>query len=107
MKKVSILLVIFLILPAVVFASYSDFQIVGVTVYSNLKGDSYAKVTVRNISSGSRIIGSGDFVGIFADGAERRGSGSSSVSVNPGETDTVMVEFGNYKWPLESVKLSI
>ncbi len=108
MKKfvVFLLFACCLIFTSTIFAATSDnFEIARIKVYSNALGDKYAKVTVKNISSGSSFVEPDDFIGIFADGEERRGKGKTRTrSMKPGETGTIMIEFGRYKWPLEDVK---
>jgi len=104
MRKLAIvLLIVCLVLPAVISASSSDFEIVTYSIYGNKLGDSWAKVTVKNVASGSRIIESDDFAGHFADGSRKRGMDGASISVKPDETAVIMVSFERYKWPLESV----
>ena len=102
-KLIVVLLIVCLVLPAVISASSSDFEIVSHSIYRNALGDSSASVRVKNNASGLRIIKSDDFTGYFADGSEKRGLSGQSIYVKPDETATIMVHFERYEWPLENV----
>lgn len=79
-----------------------DFSVISYVPMSSEDGDRWAIVTLKNTSSGSRILESQYLIGLFADGA-RRTPLEYKQTLNGGETVSITLAFGRHKFPLLSV----
>lgn len=79
-----------------------NFQVVNYVPMSSEDGERWAIVTLKNVSSGSRIFESHYLIGLFADG-DRREPLAHKQTLEGGEVVSVTLAFGRSKFPLLSV----
>lgn len=77
----------------------SDFDVVNYVVMSNENGVRKAVVTLKNVSSGSRIFQSEQMLALFADG-ERRAPVAYKQKFKREETISMTLSFGQRLFPI-------
>lgn len=82
--------------------SKSDFKILNYILLSNDLGDRFATVTLKNTSSGNRIFGNKQLMGLFANG-KRLSPLEREITFEGKEVLTFTVSFGRSKFPVLQV----
>ena len=80
----------------------SDFRIVNLALMSNEAGERWAVATIQNMASGRRTLTKSDLMALTANG-RRIHPRELSQSFNGDETISLVVNFGEIKFPLLSV----
>ena len=79
-----------------------SFQVVNYVPMSSESGERWAIVTLKNMSSGSRIFESQYLLGLFADG-DRKEPLAFKQTLEGGEVVSMTLAFGRHKFPLLNV----
>jgi hypothetical protein len=82
--------------------SESDFRVINLALMSNEAGERWAVATIKNMSSGRRTLTQRDLMALTANG-QRIHPREISQSFNGDETISLVVNFGEIKFPLLSV----
>ena len=80
----------------------SDFELVNCVMMSSEAGERWAVLTLTNISSGHRILEKEHILATFADGT-RKSPNEIKLSFAGGDTQSITVSFGEYKFPVLSI----
>jgi len=80
----------------------SDFKIINYILMSNAIGERWGVVSVKNISSGNRILRQGHLMALFANG-ERKNPAHYKTNFKGNETRSFTVSFGENKFPILSI----
>jgi len=107
-KKITRFSVFILVcLTSLSFAGTSDLEIINYSTLENALGDRYARITVKSIATGSRLLESKYFIATLMDSAGTKVEGISGGGgrIMPGETKTVTIFFGNQKWPIANIEV--
>lgn len=76
-----------------------EFQIVSSILMSNKNGERWATVTIKNTSSGQRLLDQEHIVAIFANG-ERRNPATLEQKFSSQEEVSTVINFGKSKFPI-------
>lgn len=82
-----------------------DFKIITFAPMSNLKGDRWVLVSIRNTATGVRIFTHRHIVATFADGS-RKHAKKFELTLKSREFLSESIEFGNSKFPIVKVETS-
>ncbi len=82
-----------------------EFKILSSILMSNLSGERWATVTMKNLSSGQRILDKEHVVAIFANG-EKRNPSQAEYRFSGQEEITMIINFGKSKFPILRVRVS-
>ena len=82
----------------------SDFKLTAASYMSNELGERWALITVKNLSTGQRILKNQHMVATFADGTQAYAK-NLEISINGGEQLSRAVQFGVNKFPIVNIKL--
>ena len=80
----------------------SDFKLINYVAMSNELGERWAVLTLRNSSTGGRILENGHIMALFADG-NRKIPQVFKESFEGNETQSITVSFGENKFPILSI----
>ena len=80
----------------------SDFSIINYVLMSNDTGERWGVVTLINSSSGARSFEQDHLIALFADGS-RGAPQEYKLNFKAGETQSITVSFGEYKFPILSI----
>lgn len=83
-----------------------NFKMVSFAPMSNRKGDRWALVSIRNMSSGVRIFTQEHIVATFADGT-RKFAKKIEMTLKAKEFFSESIEFGNSKFPIVMVETNL
>jgi len=77
----------------------SDFEIINQILMSNNKGERWATVTLKNVSSGQRIFETNHLMAVFANG-DKQYPTSNEIKLSGGESASYTLYFGVHKFPI-------
>jgi hypothetical protein len=80
----------------------SDFTIINYVLMSNDTGERWGVITLTNSSSGARSFEQDHLMALFADGS-RGAPQEYKLNFKAGETQSITVSFGEYKFPILSI----
>ena len=83
----------------------SDFELINYVVMSNLIGERWAVLTLKNKSAGNRMLEKQHIMALFADGS-RGYPAEIKLNFEGKETQSITVSFGENKFPILSVQTS-
>lgn len=81
-----------------------EFKILSSILMSNLSGERWVTVTIKNISSHQRLLDKEHIIAIFANG-ERRNPIKTEHKFSGQEETTIIISFGKSKFPILRVKV--
>ena len=77
----------------------SDFKLLNSIIMSNLKGERWATITVKNLAQGRRTLNQDQVLALFADGT-RRFPLSFTQEFKSEQTTSLIINFGTSKFPI-------
>jgi hypothetical protein len=80
----------------------SAFELVNYVLMSNESGERWAVITLRNSSSGSRVLNQKHLMALFANG-RRKSPRELKFNFEAQETQSITVSFGTSKFPILSI----
>ncbi len=80
----------------------SDFEVLNYVLMSNKIGERYAVITLRNTSSGNRVLENKHLMALFADG-NRKIPTELKLNFEGNETQSITASFGGSKFPILTV----
>ena len=83
-------------------AKTGEFKIKSLVLMSNLAGERWATVTIKNVSSYQRILDKEHIIALFANG-ERRNPVHAEHKFSGQEETTMIITFGESKFPVLKV----
>ncbi len=83
----------------------SEFALINYVVMSNLIGERWAVLTLKNTSAGNRMLEQQHIMALFADGS-RSYPAEIKLNFEGKETQSITVSFGENKFPILSVQTS-
>ncbi len=83
----------------------SDFELINYVVMSNLIGERWAVLTLKNKSAGNRMLEKQHIMALFADGS-RNYPAEIKLNFEGKETQSITVSFGENKFPILSIQTS-
>lgn len=82
----------------------SEFEVLSYILMSNVSGERWATVTIKNTSPHQRMLDNGHIITIFADG-EKRNPMRVSYKFSGKEEVTIVMNFGISKFPILRVEV--
>lgn len=80
-------------------AKMGEFKVLSTILMSNLSGERWATVTIKNVSSHQRLLDREHIIAIFADG-EKRYPVQAEHKFSGNEEVTMIISFGKSKFPI-------
>ena len=84
----------------------SDFEVLNYVLMSSETGERWSVITIENTASGNRSLEHNHIMGLFADGS-RFVPQENKLQFEGGETQSITVSFGEYKFPILAIYTSL
>ena len=84
----------------------SDFKVLNYVLMSSDTGERWSVITIENTASGNRSLDNNQIMGLFADGS-RFVPQDNKLQFEGGETQSITVSFGEYKFPILAIYTSL
>jgi len=83
----------------------SEFELINYVLMSNESGERWAVITLKNSSSGSRVLNQKHLMALFANG-RRKSPGELKLNFEAQEIQSITVSFGTSEFPILAISSS-